>query len=420
MSNDIRQHFLNYFRKRDHKFLRPSKVFLDEDPTLMFVNAGMNQLKATFLGEEPVNPNYSQLMNAQICIRTGGKHNDFEEVGSDPYHLTSFEMLGSWSLDKYSKREAISLAYHYLVDECQLNPDRLYVTYFEGDGALPEDSETRDIWLEFLPARKILKGSFRDNFWMMDFEGPCGMSTEIHYDLIGDRDASQLVNTGDSEVIEIWNLVFVTYQKTNGEYRHLDRLFVDTGMGLERLSMIRMGRPSVFTTPAFNYIIGYAQAMSNSAPYGDCYRGSPVDRAYRIFSDHLRTTIIALHQQVEFDDTGRGFVLRKVFRRGLAHFFVHLNGGSVEAVMNRSIVASLIDDVLNYFLEKNHDTESIQKKLIREESLSINNWRNIKVFHPKYMKRLKDPELVRQTMKSRFGIDSIFLENIDRLKFKFA
>lgn len=342
-----REYFIKYFRSKGHKYLKPVPVFDQSDPSLFFVNAGMNQLKDTFLGKKSFDPKFSTLTNSQMCIRTGGKHNDFDDVGRDSYHLTGFEMLGSWSLNEYDQGHAIKLAYEFLVNHCQLDPARLYATYFEGTSEIPCDETTRTRWLELLPEERVLKGNFKDNFWMMADTGPCGVSTEIHYDLVGGRDASQLVNQNDPTVIEIWNLVFIQYNKTDIAYEPLDKLWIDTGMGLARLCMILQNKETLYTTDVFRHLMGYAQALSGAEFYGDRYgENEKTDIAYRIFADHIGTVIVCLHDGVRFGMNGREFILRKVMRRLLVNYYLHLNNKKVKPFMSNLLIQSVISFVL--------------------------------------------------------------------------
>jgi alanyl-tRNA synthetase len=410
----LRQEFLNYFRHQKHKFMPPSKVSIN-DPTLLFVNAGMNQLKDVFLGERDTK--YDMLMNYQICIRAGGKHNDFDDVGKDSYHLTSFEMLGNWSIDNYKKEEAIRLAYTFLVDIIKLDKDRIYVTYFEGGDGLQEDTETKNIWKSFVPSDKILKGSYEDNFWMMADEGPCGGCTEIHYDLLGDRDASTLVNKDDPTVIEIWNLVFMEYNKVKDKYIKLDKFYVDTGMGLERLSMVVNNKPTIYQTDAFRYLIGYAQAMSGGDMFRDSYDGNMVDISYRIFADHMRTVVNALFDGIEFHHSGNGSVLRKIFRRCLTHLYVFLNRKKAEPMMSKLIVKALISDILNYFLKNKHDVEQIQNSLINEEKMYLGKLFSCKKRYKKLSKKNNSHKDIKEKLKTEFGINNEIVDNINDMVF---
>lgn len=405
---NLREDFIKYFRSNSHKLLQPSKVF-NNDPSLLFVNAGMNQLKADFLKNvapnEEKDEKYRKLCNSQICIRAGGKHNDLDDVGLDSYHLTSFEMLGNWSINTYQKEEAIKLAYNYLVNRLKLDPNRMYVTYFEGDqneGVAP-DEESRQIWSKYLPIERIVKGNFKDNFWMMADLGPCGVCTEIHYDLREPNSnleyipecVPELVNKDDPRVIEIWNIVFIQFNRRRNNnvninvneseyvYDKLNRFFVDTGMGMERLCMVLQKKSSIYKTDVFHYLMGYAQAISNcEKQYTDCFdplsENYNTDCAYRIFCDHFRTVVIALFDGVDFDSTGRGHVLRKIFRRLLTYMYMYLNNGVVKQMMDRPIVFGIITDILNYHLKHVHNNVILREKLIAEERLFLGCLQNFK------------------------------------------
>lgn len=371
----LREDFIKFMRSKNHKLLPQSKIYLD-DESLLFVNAGMNQLKDIFVsGEIKQEEKFRRLCNSQICIRAGGKHNDLDDVGKDSYHLTSFEMLGSWSLDIYEKEEAIEISYDYLVNHLKLDPNRIYITYFEGNDEINADLETKEIWSKFLPKERIIKGNFKDNFWLMANDGPCGPSTEIHYDISDDeRFVPDLVNADDPTLIEIWNLVFVQYNLNDGIYEKLDKFFIDTGMGLERLAMVLQHKKTIYDTDAFHYLFGYCQALTNhDKSYSDSYdNDNDNDISYRIFADHMRTITIALFQDVKFDVTGRGSVLRKIMRRMLSHIYIYLNDCQIEPLMNKPIISALISDILDYFLFFKHDQEKIQKLLIDEERRFLN------------------------------------------------
>jgi alanyl-tRNA synthetase len=422
MSNTsvIRQSFINYFRQNGHKMLPRSKVFND-DPTLFFVNSGMNQLKDVFLGQREIDPKFGKLMNSQIAIRAGGKHCDLADVGRDSYHLTSFEMLGNWSINQYGKEEAIRLAYSYLVDVCKLNPEQMYVTYFEGktDEDLKPDTETHDLWTKYFPENKIIKGDFKDNFWMMGDSGPTGPCTEIHYDMVGGRDASQLVNHDDPTVIEIWNNVFMMYNRQEGKYLPLGKMYVDTGMGLERLVMILQKKTSLYQTDVFRYLFGYAQALTGAEFYTDDYSGANKtrDTAYRIFCDHMRTCIIALHHGVEFDFTGRGFILRKIFRRMVMNLYLYLNDMKICPKMNHPVIKAVIGDVLKYFMENEINPELIQKKLMDEERLYLVKLQNCKRTHANLVKKGKSREEIVTLLKQTHGIDPEIADHVTEISF---
>ena len=414
---ELRQKYLNYYRKNNHKFIKPSKVYND-DPSLFFVNSGMCQLKDVFLGKKEYESQFNKLMNYQVCIRAGGKHNDLEEVGFDSYHLTCFDMLGSWSIKELNKMESIKLAYKFLIEECKLNPNNLYVTYFEGNNEICADSETKDIWKNYFADNKIIASSFKDNFWMMGSEGPCGPCTEIHYDLVGGRDASNLVNQSDPNVIEIWNLVFIQYNKINNNYIPLQHQFLDCGLGLDRLAMILQNKKSIYQTDSMRYIFGYAQALTNAEFYTDKYDiVSTKDMAYRIFVDHIRTVTIALYHGVDFDCNKRGFILRKIFRRLLTKLYLHLNNFTIEEKFSSLLIPNLISDLLNYWLEFTHDTKLIHDKLIKEEKLYVGLLSSLKVKYNKYMKFFKEINVVKQKLKDSHGIDHEIIDNIDKIKF---
>jgi alanyl-tRNA synthetase len=413
---ELRQHFLNYFRKNGFKFMPQSKVYND-DPTLFFVNSGMCQLKDVFLGQRVADEKYSNLMNSQICIRAGGKHNDLDDVGKDSYHLTSFEMAGNWLLNNPTRSEAIDLAYNFLVNECGLNKDQMYVTYFEGNENIPADNGSKEAWLKHFPEDRVIASSFKDNFWMMGEYGPCGPCTEIHYDLNGNRNATNLVNKDDPTVIEIWNLVFMQYNRTEQGYNVLDKVFCDTGMGLERLAMVVQNKSSLYQTDAFKYLFGYVQALTGAEFYTDSYGPNFLnDTALRIFVDHIRTCVIALHQGVEFDAHKRGHILKKIFRRMIINVYVHLNK-QVEPLMKRKLINALISQILDYFLEFKHDADKVQEKLMEEEQLVINMISNSRKMYEKDLKKYKgDKVKAMERLKVNMVNYPEIVDNIESLK----
>ncbi len=340
---EIRQQFIDYFvRHCGHTFVPSSPCVPLADPTLMFTNAGMNQFKDVFLatGTRP----YTRAANTQKCIRAGGKHNDLDDVGHDTYHHTFFEMLGNWSFGDYFKKEAIAWAWDLLTNVWSIDASRLHATYFRGDPAegLEPDTEARDLWLAILPPERVHPGSKKDNFWEMGETGPCGPCSEIHIDLTPDRSGASLVNAGDARVIEIWNLVFIQFNRdASGKLTPLPAKHVDTGMGFERLCAVlqgmaagRLGRFSNYETDVFTPIFEAIRRRTKAPEYtgllaGD---GEAVDRAalmkdvaYRVVADHLRTLTFALTDGAVPDNEGRGYVLRRILRRAVRYGRQYLN-----------------------------------------------------------------------------------------------
>ncbi len=332
---EIRQEFIDFFKERAHSYVPSSPVVPHDDPTLLFTNAGMNQFKDVFLGTG-TRP-YARAANSQKCIRAGGKHNDLDDVGHDTYHHTFFEMLGNWSFGDYFKRDAIAWAWELLTERWGLDPSRLHATYFGGDPTqgLEPDLEARDLWKELtgLPDEQIHPGDATDNFWEMGESGPCGPCSEIHIDLTADKTGARLVNAGSDQVIEIWNLVFIQFNRRPD--KTLDPLpakHVDTGMGFERIAAVIQGKRSNYDTDVFTPLFAEIQQVTGAPAYtGSLESGSGtaseqemVDISYRVIADHIRTLTFALSDGAYPDKDGRGYVLRRILRRAVRYGWQYL------------------------------------------------------------------------------------------------
>ena len=294
-TNEIRKRFLKFFEDKGHQIISSAPMVIKDDPTLMFTNAGMNQFKDIFLSNIPAK--HKRVADTQKCLRVSGKHNDLEEVGVDNYHHTMFEMLGNWSFGDYFKKEAIEWAWELLVDVYGIDSDRLYVTVFEGSKSeLPEDKEAYDVWKKFIPETSILKFDKKDNFWEMGDTGPCGPCSEIHVDIRDDKerkeiDGISLVNKNHPEVIELWNLVFIEFNRlSSGELQPLSEKHVDTGMGFERLCMVLQQKKSNYDTDVFLPLIREIE-INSSKKYGS---DEKTDIAIRVIAEHLRAIVFSI------------------------------------------------------------------------------------------------------------------------------
>lgn len=326
-SQDIRSTFLNFFKDKQHTIVPSAPMVLKDDPTLMFVNSGMAPFKEYFLGN--AQPKNNRIADTQKCLRVSGKHNDLEEVGYDTYHHTLFEMLGNWSFGDYFKKEAIAWAWELLVDVYGIDKDILYVTVFEGsaDDNLPMDQEAYDLWKSFISEDRILMGNKKDNFWEMGEQGPCGPCSEIHVDIRSAEekaavDGKTLVNMDHPQVVEIWNLVFMQYnRKANGSLEPLPQKHIDTGMGFERLCMVLQGVQSNYDTDVFTPIIREIETISEK-PYGE---NEDVDIAIRVISDHVRAVAFSIADGQLPSNTGAGYVIRRILRRAIRYSFTFLD-----------------------------------------------------------------------------------------------
>ena len=358
-SKDLRSLFLEFFKNNDHRIVRSSPIVVNNDPTLMFTNAGMNQFKNFFLDIDK--PKYKRVTNSQKCIRVSGKHNDLEQVGHDTYHHTMFEMLGNWSFGDYSKEKAISLAWEFLTEKCKLNKDRIYISVFKGDksDALDLDLESLKYWQRFVDDDKIIKGNKKDNFWEMGEVGPCGPCSEIHYDnrpvnQLKETPGYKLVNMDHPDVIEIWNLVFMQFNRNkNGSLDKLSTQHVDTGMGFERLSMIMQNVRSNYDTDIFKPIINKIALLSNKK-YG---QDEMIDIAMRVIADHLRAVAFSIADGQLPSNVKAGYVIRRVLRRAIRYAYTFLD-------LQSPFIFELVDEL--EFVLGNHYTElKAQKDLIK-------------------------------------------------------
>ena len=387
---EIRQQFLDFFEKRGHKIVASAPIVVKDDPTLMFTNAGMNQFKDIFLGNKE--PKATRVVDTQKCLRVSGKHNDLEEVGVDTYHHTMFEMLGNWSFGDYFKEDAINWAWELLTEVYKLDKDRLYVSVFEGDKSdgLGLDTEAKNLWLKHVSSSKIILGNKKDNFWEMGEVGPCGPCSEIHVDLRSDEerakvDGASLVNADHEQVIEIWNLVFMQYnRKADGSLHPLPNQHVDTGMGFERLVRAVHSMQSNYDSDLFMNSIHELEKISGKE-YGI---DEQTDIAFRVIADHLRAVCFAIADGQLPDNGGAGYVIRRILRRAVRYGYSFLG-------LEKPFLTDLVPGFVSTFKEVFPGLEEqgpFVKKVVEQEEKSFLNTLNkgLKLFDEFSSKGKKD------------------------------
>ena len=366
-SGEVRQQFLDFFKSKNHQIVPSAPMVVKNDPTLMFINSGMAPFKEIFLGHQPAK--YKRIADTQKCLRVSGKHNDLEEVGVDTYHHTMFEMLGNWSFGDYFKKEAIEWAWELLTGVYGLKKDRLYVTVFEGDTTekLDFDQEAFDYWKQWISEDRILRGNKKDNFWEMGETGPCGPCSEIHYDLRSDderkkQDGKSLVNTGHAQVIEIWNNVFMQFnRKADGSLEPLPQKHVDTGMGFERLCVALQGKTSNYDTDVFQPVIQFVSSLGG-IKYGATEK---TDIAMRVLADHIRAISFAIADGQLPSNNKAGYVIRRILRRAVRYAYSFLN--FKEPILCR-MVPLLADQFASVFPELKAQQDFVARVIQEEET----------------------------------------------------
>ena len=365
-SSLIRKQFLDFFESKAHEIVTSAPMVIKNDPSLMFTNAGMNQFKEFFLGY--TEPNSKRITDTQKCLRVSGKHNDLEEVGIDTYHHTFFEMLGNWSFGDYFKKEAIEWAWELLIDIYKIDPDRLYVTIFEGSAEekLGKDTEAYNLWKVIIPEDRILLGSKKENFWEMGDQGPCGPCSEIHIDTRPKTEwnkapGSALVNKDHPQVIELWNLVFIEFNRNaNGVLEKLPKKHIDTGMGFERLCMVLQGKTSNYDTDIFTPIINEIEKITKNN-YGVSQQ---VDIAIRVIADHIRTVFFAIADGQLPSNIGAGYVIRRILRRAIRYGFTFLDQKKPFIHLLVEIITKQLGDI---FPELNREKQLAFNVIMEEE-----------------------------------------------------
>lgn len=396
-ANDIRKAFLDFFAEKQHKIVPSAPIVLRNDPSLMFTNAGMNQFKDYFLGNQT--PESARVADTQKCMRVSGKHNDLEDVGMDGTHHTMFEMLGNWSFGDYFKEEAIAWSWELLTERLNIPKDRLYVTVFGGDKKenLQDDDEARQIWKKHIAADRILDGDKKDNFWEMGETGPCGPCTEIHVDTRSDEERAktsgvELVNIDDSGVVEIWNNVFIQFnRKADGSLENLPAKHVDTGMGFERLCMILQNKTATYDTDIFTPLIQFIEQESGHK-YGFSYDASAKsDIAMRVISDHIRAVSFTIADGQLPDSGGAGYVIRRILRRAVRYYYSFL--GIKEPFLYK-LLPILVKEMGDSFPELKAQEQQIAKIVESEEKSFLRTLE-------KGLKRFETLEIVNNTIAGK-------------------
>jgi len=374
-AKEIRQAFLDFFRSKGHKIVPSAPIVSKDDPTLMFTNAGMNQFKDYFLGNQQ--PEAPRIADTQKCMRVSGKHNDLEDVGRDGTHHTMFEMLGNWSFGDYFKAEAIAWSWELLTQVYGIPEEDLYATVFEGDESegLPPDEEARKLWLQVLPEDRILYGDKQDNFWEMGDTGPCGPSSEIHIDMRSPAEkaaqpGAELVNVDHPKVIEIWNNVFIQFnRKADGALEQLPAFHVDTGMGFERLCMALQGKTATYDTDVFTPLIAKIEELTGMK-YGGSYElEAKADMAMRVLADHVRAVAFTIADGQLPSNTGAGYVIRRILRRAVRYYYSFLE---VEQPLLHRLIPVLTAEMGEYFPEVKAQEGQITKIIEAEERTFLN------------------------------------------------
>ena len=369
-SQEIRQQFLEFFKSKAHSIVPSAPMVIKDDPTLMFTNAGMNQFKEFFLGNSE--PKNSRLTDTQKCLRVSGKHNDLEEVGHDTYHHTMFEMLGNWSFGDYFKKEAISWAWELLTEVYKIDPEMLYVSVFEGSedaDQLGLDTEALELWKKIVPEERIIFGNKKDNFWEMGDQGPCGPCSEIHIDIRSEEEKAKtagrdLVNMDHPQVVEIWNLVFMQYnRKANGSLEDLPARHIDTGMGFERLCMVLQNKKSNYDTDVFTPLLSEIEKITKST-YGP---SEEKNIAMRVIADHVRAVSFSIADGQLPSNTGAGYVIRRILRRAIRYGFTFLD--TKEAFIYKLV--PVLSKQMGATFPEMTSQQSLIENVIREEEQSF-------------------------------------------------